>query len=103
MPDTPNVDRWPEVTAETLDGLMDAVSRFGATPAGGVDRPALTDAHGAARDWLRTCFAERGYTTRIDPIGNLFGVLTRASADAPMIMVGSHLDSQPATSPSATG
>jgi N-carbamoyl-L-amino-acid hydrolase len=74
---------------------MEAVSTHGATPEGGVDRPALTDAHRAARDWLRGVFAERGYATRIDAIGNLFGVLERAGPDAPLVMTGSHLDSQP--------
>lgn len=95
MPDAPTADRLPQVTAETLDALMAAVSRFGATPEGGVDRPALTDAHRDARDWLKERFAERGYATRVDAIGNLFGVLERAGADAPMILAGSHLDSQP--------
>lgn len=85
----------PSVSAELLTGLMDAVSERGATPEGGVDRPALTDAHRDARDWLRGVFAERGYACRIDGIGNLFGVLERAGPDAPVVMVGSHLDSQP--------
>ncbi len=74
---------------------MTAVSRHGATEAGGVDRPALTDAHAAARGWLREIFAARGYTTRIDAIGNVFGVLERGGPDAPLVMSGSHLDSQP--------
>jgi N-carbamoyl-L-amino-acid hydrolase len=74
---------------------MADLSRHGATPEGGVDRPALTDAHRDARDWLKGVFAERGYSTRVDAIGNLFGVVERAGPDAPLVMSGSHLDSQP--------
>jgi N-carbamoyl-L-amino-acid hydrolase len=89
MPDVPAVSR------DQLYALMEAVSRHGATPEGGVDRPALTDAHRDARDWLRGEFAKRGYATRIDAIGNLFGVLERAGPGAPLVLAGSHLDSQP--------
>lgn len=89
MPDAPTVSRM------LLDDLMTAVSRHGATAEGGVDRPALTDAHRDARDWLKTMLAERGYVIRVDAVGNLFGVVERAGPGAPLVMSGSHLDSQP--------
>jgi beta-ureidopropionase / N-carbamoyl-L-amino-acid hydrolase len=76
--------------------LMTEVSRFGATGDGGVDRQAGSTAHGAARDWLRAELAARGYEVRVDAIGNVFGILTLAGANAPLVMTGSHLDSQPA-------
>ncbi len=41
------------VDPSLLSRLMDEVSKFGATPEGGLDRPAATTAHGEARDWLR--------------------------------------------------
>lgn len=83
------------VDAVLLDSLMDAVSVFGSTGDGGVDRPALTDAHRDARNWLATEFRARGYRVLVDGIGNLFGQLDLAGPDAPVVMIGSHLDSQP--------
>lgn len=92
MPDTENL---AHLDAPLFDLLMDKVSEFGSTGDGGVDRPALTDAHKDARDWLCAEFERRGYTVLIDSIGNLFGRLDLAGDDAPLIMLGSHLDSQP--------
>lgn len=78
-----------------LQSLMEQVSRFGDTGDGGVDRPALSDNHKAARDWFCGELRARGYAVLIDSIGNIFGRLDLAGADAPVVMVGSHLDSQP--------
>lgn len=83
------------IDAALLSQLMEDVSRFGATGDGGVDRPVLTDAHKAARDWFAGELRARGYTVLVDDIGNLFGRIDLAGPDAPLIMVGSHLDSQP--------
>ena len=75
--------------------LMEKVSEFGDTGDGGVNRPVLTDAHKAARDWLCGAFRSRGFKVLIDDIGNLFGQIDLAGPEAPLIMLGSHLDSQP--------
>lgn len=75
--------------------LMDEQASVAATPDGGVDRPALTKGDRAARDWLRSKFDALGMRTLVDPIGNMFGCLDLAGPDAPWIMTGSHLDSQP--------
>jgi N-carbamoyl-L-amino-acid hydrolase len=83
------------INADLFKELMAKVSEFGATGDGGVHRPALTDAHKAARDWLCTEFRDRGYRVLIDNIGNVFGQIDLAGPDAPLVMVGSHLDSQP--------
>lgn len=83
------------IETDLFRNLMEKVSEFGSTGDGGVDRPALTDAHKEARDWLCNEFRERGYQILIDGIGNLFGRIDMAGPDAPLIMVGSHLDSQP--------
>lgn len=85
----------PSVDAMLLRTLMEKVSEFGSTGDGGVDRPALTDAHRDARDWLAAEMKERGYKVVVDGIGNLFGLLDMAGPDAPLVMIGSHLDSQP--------
>lgn len=78
-----------------LHQIMDSISAVAATPEGGVNRPALTREDGEARDWLRRQFDALGMRTIIDPIGNMFGCLEFAGPDAPCVMTGSHLDSQP--------
>jgi beta-ureidopropionase / N-carbamoyl-L-amino-acid hydrolase len=78
-----------------LARLMEEQASAAGTPDGGVDRPALTEGDRSARDWLRAKFDAMGMRTLIDPIGNMFGCLDLAGADAPWIMTGSHLDSQP--------
>jgi N-carbamoyl-L-amino-acid hydrolase len=84
-----------KIDGDLLSELMDKVSTFGSTGDGGVNRPVLTDAHRDARDWFRNELAARGYQVLIDEIGNLFGRIDLAGPDAPLVMVGSHLDSQP--------
>lgn len=81
--------------AALLQELMTAVSAFGDTGDGGIDRPALTDDHKWARDWLCGELKSRGYEVLIDDIGNLYGRLNLAGPGAPLVMLGSHLDSQP--------
>ena len=83
------------IDAGLLAALMDKVSEFGSTGDGGLDRPALTDNHKAARDWFAAEMRGRGYTVLVDAIGNLFGRIDLAGPDAPVVMIGSHLDSQP--------
>ena len=83
------------IDTDLLAQLMEDISRFGATGDGGVDRPALTDAHRDARNWFRDQMHARGYQVLVDRIGNLFGRIDMAGPDAPLIMIGSHLDSQP--------
>ena len=83
------------VDDDLLMRLMSEVSQHGATQAGGVHRPACTPADGAARDWLRAWWEAAGLRVLVDPIGNMFGLSELAGPDAPAVMAGSHLDSQP--------
>jgi N-carbamoyl-L-amino-acid hydrolase len=71
-----------------------ALSAFGATPAGGVERQAATAEDGRARDWLAGWLTERGFEVSCDRIGNQFG-LRELNHGAPYVLAGSHLDSQP--------
>jgi N-carbamoyl-L-amino-acid hydrolase len=71
-----------------------ALSRIGATPRGGVDRESATPAHAEARHWLRGWFDRNGLRTRVDRVGNAYGLLDLVPG-APYALVGSHLDSQP--------
>jgi N-carbamoyl-L-amino-acid hydrolase len=81
------------------DRLWDSLSRMaeiGATPAGGVNRQALTDGDRAARDLFIAWCREAGCSVRIDSAGNIFARRAGRRGDAPAVAAGSHLDSQPA-------
>lgn len=71
------------------------LAEFGATAAGGVNRPALSGAEIAARkvlvDWARRA----GLTAYHDPIANLFLRLEGRDPGAAPVLAGSHIDSQP--------
>ncbi|WP_040340312.1 M20 family metallo-hydrolase [Fictibacillus macauensis] len=69
-----------------------AIGQIGET---GVCRPALSslekEAFLVAKGWME----EAGMTVRIDHFGNLIGRYEGTDSEAPVLMIGSHLDSQP--------
>ena len=71
---------------------LEALSRFGRTPEGGVTRPAWSPAHEEARAWLLAQMKEAGLETRVDLAGNTFGSY---GDRAPAVLTGSHIDSVP--------
>ncbi|WP_061026606.1 Zn-dependent hydrolase [Bradyrhizobium sp. CCH5-F6] len=93
MPDVSSA-RAP-IDPSRLQAMMDELSAFGGGPDGSMTRLALSKEDGAARDWLGRWFARNGFAQSVDVIGNQFGTLSVAGANAPVVMVGSHLDSQP--------
>ncbi len=62
---------------------------------GGIDRRYLTPEHRAANDLAASWMAEAGLDTWQDAAGNQCGRLPGAAADAPVLLLGSHLDSVP--------
>jgi N-carbamoyl-L-amino-acid hydrolase len=74
---------------------FEALSKFGKTAQGGVNRPALSPAHLAARDWLRQRIEQGGLDFRQDGAGNLSAYLSCGPLGAPSLLLGSHLDSVP--------
>jgi N-carbamoyl-L-amino-acid hydrolase len=60
-----------------------------------VSRPTFSDAHLAARAWFLERAATPGLETSIDSAGNHSAVLRSTRADAPTLLLGSHLDSVP--------
>lgn len=72
-----------------------ALAEIGATPAGGVNRQALSDGEIVA--WRRVIGWARqaGLTPSTDAAGNLFLTLAGRDRAAPPLLLGSHLDSQP--------
>lgn len=71
------------------------LAEIGATPAGGVDRQALTA--GEIEAWrLLIGWAEAvGLEASTDPVGNLFLALPGRDRALPPLLMGSHIDTQP--------
>ena len=59
----------------------------------GLTRAYLTAAHRAALDALSGWMGEAGMVVRLDPMGNLIGDYPGERADAPVLVIGSHIDS----------
>jgi beta-ureidopropionase / N-carbamoyl-L-amino-acid hydrolase len=83
------------INADRLWARLMTLAEIGATPAGGVNRQALSD--GEIAGWHRAIAwaREAGLTAATDAVGNLFLTLAGRDRAAPPILVGSHLDSQP--------
>jgi beta-ureidopropionase / N-carbamoyl-L-amino-acid hydrolase len=88
-----NSDRL--IDADRLWTRLMALAEIGATPAGGVNRQALSD--GEIKAWHRIIgwAREAGLAPATDAAGNLFLTLAGRDRAAPALLVGSHLDSQP--------
>ncbi|WP_255193219.1 Zn-dependent hydrolase [Natronobeatus ordinarius] len=82
------------VDGQRLRDRFDAFNEIGATEAGGVNRPSLSDANREARDQLVEWFEEAGLEVRIDEVGNVFGRREGRDPDADVVLLGSHVDSQ---------
>ncbi len=72
------------------------LAAIGATPKGGVNRPALSPEDAEARRRLIGWARARGFTVSVDAIANLFVRAPGADAAAAPVVSGSHLDTQPA-------
>ncbi len=78
-----------------LHQLFEDLAGFGATAKGGVHRLCASPEDGAARHHLRGWLEAHGARVRVDAVGNMFGIFDLAGPEAPLVMAGSHLDSQP--------
>lgn len=85
----------PLIDADRLWARLMALAEIGATPAGGVNRQALSEGEIAA--WRRVIGwgLNAGLMPSTDAAGNLFLTLAGQDRAAPPILLGSHLDSQP--------
>lgn len=85
----------PTINASRLWESLMQLARFGATPAGGVNRQALTEADAQARAQFISWCEAIGCKVRTDAIGNLIARTPGHADDSPAVMMGSHIDSQP--------
>jgi beta-ureidopropionase / N-carbamoyl-L-amino-acid hydrolase len=83
------------VSGDRLWSRLMQMAEIGATPHGGCNRQALTDADMAGRRLLSRWAEAAGCRVRVDAVGNLF--IRRPGRDdtLPVVMTGSHLDTQP--------
>jgi N-carbamoyl-L-amino-acid hydrolase len=58
----------------------------------GVTRLALSDEDKHARDLLVSWFEKEDLDIKVDSIGNIFGIRSGTNPDAPLVVIGSHLD-----------
>jgi N-carbamoyl-L-amino-acid hydrolase len=85
----------PRCNSERLWQTLMDMARIGATPAGGCNRQTLTEEDRQGRELFVEWCEAAGCEVRTDAIGNLFARRPGTDPDAPSILVGSHLDTQP--------
>lgn len=99
-PDAPIIADEALRAASRVDGgrlwsrLME-MAEIGGIPNGGVNRQALSKEDVAARRLLLRWASKRGYSTAIDDFGNIFIRREGTDPNAPPVLAGSHMDSQP--------
>lgn len=74
---------------------FDKLAAFGATPDGGVHRPALSEAHLNARQWFVKEARRAGFDTSVDGAGNHTATLNCGMSGGKTLFIGSHLDTVP--------
>lgn len=83
------------VNRDRLRAALEEMSRFGATERGGLHRLALSDEDREARRCLVDWCSNAGFDVQVDRMGSIYATRAGRSPDAPPLMIGSHLDSQP--------
>lgn len=82
------------IDPERFHADFDALAGFGATGDGGIDRPAFSADHQAARKWFAGRAEEAGLVVEVDGAGNHSAFLAVPGAEKTLVL-GSHLDSVP--------
>lgn len=85
----------PGVSIERLKEDLRELSGIGRCEDGGVYRMAFTAADMAGKDWLESKMKEAGLATRRDGACNVIGRMEGRNADAPALIIGSHIDTVP--------
>lgn len=82
------------INSDRMQSAFDELAQIGATGDGGMNRPALSETHLAARRWFRAQIEKADLEFRTDGAGNHSAVLGGAGRDRTLLF-GSHLDSVP--------
>lgn len=83
------------VNPDRMLAAFNELALIGATEDGGVHRPALSEAHLAARKWFQEETERSGLEFHTDGAGNHSAILTCQRVNVPTLLLGSHLDSVP--------
>ncbi len=83
------------INAKRLEERLERLSEIGRIGETGVCRLALSKEDREAVELVKGWFEEAGLKARIDAFGNLIGRMEGRQPDAPILMLGSHIDSQP--------
>ncbi|MBI3962625.1 MAG: Zn-dependent hydrolase [Deinococcus sp.] len=83
------------VDGRRLQQRLEELARIGATAGGGVTRLALSDQDKAGRDLFCSWLRAAGLAVSVDAMGNIFGRRPGTDPQAPPVLSGSHLDTQP--------
>jgi allantoate deiminase len=84
-----------KINASRLQEHFEAMSLIGKIGATGTCRPTMTNLEKQGFDLAGSWMKNAGMNVRIDNFGNLIGRLEGKNPDLPVLMMGSHLDSQP--------
>lgn len=84
-----------KINAGRLQKHFEAMSEVGKIGETGTCRPTMTTTEKQGFDLAASWMQEAGMKTRIDNFGNLIGRLEGKNKTLPVLMTGSHLDSQP--------
>ncbi len=85
----------PRVNGARLWSRLMAMGQIGRTAQGGCNRQALTDGDREGRELFSGWARDAGCSVRVDAIGNLFAHRPGRNESLPVVMTGSHLDTQP--------
>ncbi|WP_438447603.1 Zn-dependent hydrolase [Gorillibacterium sp. sgz5001074] len=83
------------IRADRVERRISRLAEIGRISDTGVCRLALSPEDRQAAEVVKGWMEEAGLTARIDAFGNLIGRLEGRDPDAPALMMGSHIDTQP--------
>ena len=83
------------VKGSRVNGHLEALSRFGRNPQGGVSRVSFSEADVAGRRFAMGLMRDAGLAVEVDAAGNLLGRRGGSEPGALPIAFGSHIDSVP--------
>ena len=83
-----------QVNQKRLWESIESINQFGATPDGGVCRLEFSRESKQARDLFVSWCEEVGCAVRVDRFGNIFARRPGKNNDLPVVIAGSHLDTQ---------
>jgi hydantoinase/carbamoylase family amidase len=83
------------ISPERMAARLDRLAEIGGLPGGGMNRLSYSPEDRAARELLAEWLSGLGLRVWVDGAGNLIGEMEGADPMLPVVMAGSHLDTQP--------